>query len=146
MARATTGSRQDLIVLMCFAVPLIAFAAAVNSYGVAARNAAQYPDTYGVSRAEVRFASLAERVPPSERLGYITDIDPASPAYSAAFLAAQYALAPRRLSVLGKGRRPALSVGNFSRPQDYAAAGGNVGYEVAADLGNGVILFRRESP
>ena len=84
-------------------------------------------------------------MPVAARLGYITDLDPSQSAYNTAFLAAQYALAPRQLVLAERGSQAEWAVGNFSKPQDFAAAGAARGYEVAADLGNGVILYRRKA-
>jgi hypothetical protein len=125
---------------------VLAVFAALNSFQVSQGYSAQYPDTYGGARAEVRFAPLAARTPSGAQLGYITDLDPSQPAYAAAFLAAQYALAPRLLVTLtsATGSRPEWAAGNFTKPQDYAAAGSSLGYEAAADLGNGVVLFHRK--
>jgi hypothetical protein len=125
----------------CLAVAVVAVFGAMNSYQTSVRNARQYPDAYGAGRAQVRFAPLVARVPASARLGYLTDLDRSSDAYAAGFLAAQYALAPRQLVA---SEAPEWAVGNFSQPQDFAAAGAALGYELSADLGNGVALYRRK--
>jgi hypothetical protein len=117
---------------------------ALNSYQGAKGYSAQFPDAYGVAAAESRFAPLIARIPPGGELGYITDLNPSQPAYSAAFLAAQYAVAPRLLTLLDGRPAPEWAAGNFSKPQDYAAAGAPLGYGVTADLGNGVVLFHRK--
>lgn len=145
MQESNSGGRKLLVTAVCFAVPLLTFFAALNGYHVSSNNARQFPDTFGVSRAELRFAPLIARLPATARIGYFTDLDPSSPAYSAAFLAAQYALAPRQLSILGKGARPEWAAGNFSRPVDFASAGAAHNYEVVADMGSGVVLYRRGS-
>jgi hypothetical protein len=123
-----------------FAVAVLAIFAALNSYGISARG---YADPFAVARAEARFAPVLERVPPSAQLAYITDLDPSHPAWSAAFMAAQYALAPRQLLRVAGGNSPDLAVGNFSQPQDYGAVPGAQAYEVTSDLGNGVVLYQR---
>ena len=119
--------------------------AALNGYQVSARSAEQFPDTYGVARGELRFAPLIERVPATAQIGYITDLAPSSPAYDATLLATQYALAPRQLLIIGEGASPEWAAGYFSRPADFAALGATHGYDMVADLGNGVILYRRKS-
>jgi hypothetical protein len=132
--------------VVSIAVGVLAVFGALNSFQVSQDYSAQYPDAYGGARAEIRFAPLAARTPSGAQLGYITDLDPSQPAYAAAFLAAQYALAPRLLVTLTPtaGDRPEWAAGNFTRPQDYAAAGAPLGYEAAADLGQGVVLFHRK--
>ena len=141
-----SSSRKGAVTAVCLAVAVLAIFAAMNSYQVSARYAEQYPDAFGAGRAQLRFAPVIERVPATARIGYITDLEPSQDAYSAAFLAAQYALAPRQLLIAKPGHPITdFAVGNFSKPQDYAAAGAVLGYEVAGDLGNGVILYKRKS-
>lgn len=145
MKGTNSGGRKLIVTAVCFAVPLLAFFAALNGYQVSVKNAGQFPDAYGVSRAELRFAPLIARIPATAQIGYITDLDPSHPAYSAALMATQYALAPRQLSIVGKGIGPEWAAGNFSRPVDYASAGTTHGYDVVADMGNGVVLYRRKA-
>lgn len=125
------------------AVGVLGAFGALNSYQVSSNYAEKFPDAYGGGVAQVRFAPLLERVPASAELGYITDLDPSQRAYESAFLAAQYAVAPRVLVTTQGAAWPEFAVGNFSRPQDFAAAGAARGYAMTADLGNGVVLFRR---
>ena len=136
---------STLAIAAALIVAVLGAGGALNSYQVSARNAAQFPDAYGGEQAQVRFAPLAGRVPPSAELGYLTDLDAAQPAYAPAFLAAQYAVAPRLLVFLRGQPPPEWAVGNFSKAVDFAAAGEAMGYTMIADLGNGVILYRRKS-
>ena len=133
-----------LVTAAALAVAVLGVAGAFSSYQVSTAYAQQYPDAYGGERALVRFAPLFDRVAPSAELGYFTDLVASQPAYAPAFLAAQYAVAPRTLVFLDPVTRPEWAVGNFSRPSDFAAAGNARGYVMAADLGNGVILYRRK--
>jgi hypothetical protein len=96
-------------------------------------------------RTELRLAPLNARFPATARIGYITDLDPSNPVYSPALLATQYAIAPRQLLIVGKKVVPEWAVGIFTRSGDYASAGAAHGYEMVANLGNGVVLYRRES-
>src|SRR5260370_26917023 len=141
---APVSPRANAVTSVCLVVAALAVFAAMNSYQISARYAEQYPDAYGAGRAQTRFAPVLARVPANGRLGYITDLDPSTSAYSAAFLAAQYALAPREVILLGPGVAPEIAVGNFTKPRDFAAAGAAQGYEITADLGNGVVLFHRK--
>lgn len=140
-----SGSRKGAVTAVCLSVAVLSIFAAMNSYQVSARYSEQFPDAYGAGRAQIRFAPVLERVPATARIGYMTDLDPSQDAYSSAFLAAQYALAPRQLVLVGQGSPTDVAVGNFSKPLDYAAAGAARGYELVADLGNGVVLFRRKT-
>jgi hypothetical protein len=141
MAVSTSGSRAIAGLL---AVGVLGAWGAANSYQVSANYAEHFPDIYGGERAQARFAAVAARVPASAELGYLTDLKPGEADY-AAFLSAQYALAPRILAYLGEQATPEWAVGNFSKPADFSAAGEALGYTMIADLGNGVILFRRKS-
>jgi hypothetical protein len=100
------------------------------------------PDPYGAQSALQRFAGVSTRLAPSGEVGYISDLRVHSDAGTPAFLAAQYAVAPRLLTPVEQSR-PQYAVGNFSRPIDFAAAGAKAGYAVAADLGNGVVLYTK---
>ena len=122
-------------------------AGAFNSYQTSIAYAKQFPDAYGGSAGEERFAAFIARVPASADVGYFTDLDPSRGAYTPAFLSAQLALVPRVLKFVngtGGGDRPEWALGNFTMPGDFAAAGNARGYDLVADLGNGVVLFRRK--
>ena len=138
------SSRSTLVTVVLFAVALAAVYGALNSYQVSAENARQFPDAYGGERAKIRFAPLLSKIPANAELGYFGDLDPSHPAYAPAFLAAQYAVAPRMLLFVDSKTMPEWAVGNFSKPQDYAPFGEARGYSMAADLGNGVVLFHRK--
>ncbi len=107
--------------------------------------AQQFPDAYGRSLTESRLAPVIQRLPANARIGYITDLEPTNSMYSAVLLATQYALAPRQLFVVGKAIVPEWAVGVFMRPRDYTSAGAARGYEVVADMGDGVVLYRKSS-
>lgn len=138
-SRSTT-----FITIVSLAVAVLAVAGAFTSYQVSAAYAGQYPDAYGGGRALIRFAPLEGRVPANVELGYFTDLDGSQPAFAPAFLAAQYAVAPRVLVFLDGQEHPEWAVGNFSRPQDFAESGAARGYAMVADLDNGVVLFHRK--
>src|SRR5580692_11468910 len=127
----------------CIVVAILAVFGARNSYQTSNDYSAQYPDQYGGAKAEVRFAPLLARVPGNAEVGYFTDLDPAQALAGGVFLAAQYAVAPRLLINVDAQNKPEWAVGNFSKPQDYAAAGEAKGYSLVEDLGSGVVLFRR---
>jgi hypothetical protein len=124
---------------------VLAVFGAINSYQVSRNYSAQFPDLYGGERAQSRFAPLLPQVPESAEVGYITDLDPSQQVYASALLAAQYAVAPRLVVMIDARTRPEWAVGNFSKPQDFAAAGDARGYAMVQDFGNGVVLFRRKS-
>lgn len=121
-------------------VALLAIVAALNSYQTSSAYARQFPDAYGVARAEARFAPVLARIPANARLGYVTDLDRSHKAFASSILAAQYALAPRLLVTT-----PAeWAVGNFAQPGDFQAAGARAGYDLDTDFGNGIVLYRKK--
>lgn len=140
----SSSTRPTLISVVLLGVGLVAVYGALNSYQVSAEYARQFPDAYGGERARIRFAPLDSKLPATAELGYMTDLSPSQPAYTPAFLAAQYAVAPRTLLFLDPKTMPEWAVGNFSKPQDYASVADAHGYALVADLGNGIVLFRRK--
>lgn len=145
------GARRSPIpTAACLTVGVLGVFGALNSYQVSRAYSEQFPDAYGGARAELRFAPLVARMAPDAELGYFTDLDPSRNAYAAAYLAAQFALAPRLLPIIDNQTgdaqtRPEWAVGNFAQARDYSQIGGARGYRLVADLGNGVALFHRKS-
>jgi hypothetical protein len=138
--------KATLVTVVCVAVACLSLFGGMNSYRLSVDQAKAAPDNYGGLRAQTRFSGVLPVIPPSEKLGYFTDIDPKASLYGSEFMAVQYAVAPRELFKLGGGQSPQWAVGNFSKPQDYAAAGAVLGYELVTDFTNGVVLFRRKKP
>ncbi len=138
-------NRSTIITVVLFAIGILAVYGALSSYQLSAAYAKQYPDAFGSVIAQVRFAPLLERVPATAVLGYFSDIDRASDAFNAAFLAAQHAVGPRLLVLVDAKDGPEWAVGNFSKPQDYGALGATHGYQMVADMGNGIVLFKRSA-
>ena len=148
--RQPAVARSPIPTAACFIVGVLGVFGALNSYQVSHAYSEQFPDAFGGARAELRFAPLVTRTAPDAALGYFTDLDPSGTAYSAGYLAAQFALAPRLLLIVdGQSRdtqtRPEWAVGNFAQPRDYSQFGDARGYGLVADLGNGVALFHRKS-
>ncbi len=98
-------------------------------------------DFYQIVAQFVRFEGVRASTPEDALLGYITGEEPGSVLASAMFNAAQYNLAPR---LLEKDKALDWTVGNFARPVDFAAVGRRYGLRIERDLGNGVILYRKE--
>jgi len=101
----------------------------------------QHRDPYKIVAQFVRFEGLRAAVPGDAVLGYVSGEEPGSELAQAMFNAAQYNLAPR---LLQKDKALDWTVGNFARPVDFAAVGRQYGLRVERDLGNGVILYRKE--
>jgi hypothetical protein len=124
------------------AVAIAAVLASADSLQLASQ---LQPDPFGVESAQQRFAPAAARLAPFGSVGYISDLPVLGQDGMTAFLAAQYALAPRLLAPVER-TSPRQAVGNFSRPTDYATVGAKAGYALEADLGNGIVLYRNASP
>jgi hypothetical protein len=133
MTRASIGA---------LAVASLALLGSMNSYQVSRELAARYPDAYGVAAAERRFEGALEILPPSAVVGYISDLPMSQNAGITAFLAAQYAVAPRGLVPLDRSRTEWV-VGNFARAADFTALGAQSGLTMVRDFGNGVVVYRR---
>jgi hypothetical protein len=144
-SRRPSAGRSPIPTVACLAVGVLGVFGALNSYQVSRGYSKQFPDAYGGARAELRFAPLVARTAPDAELGYLTDLDPSGTAYAAAYLAAQFALAPRLLLIIDAQTRPEWAVGNFAQARDYLQIGEARGYGLVADLGNGVALFHRKS-
>ena len=112
-----------------------------ESYGFEAVYQRQNSDPYLVGQQFVRLEALLSAVPERAELGNLTDASPGSTTDSAMFLGAQYVLAPR---LLEKGAAHDLVIGNFTRPDDFAALGQRYGLRLQRDFGNGVVLFGKE--
>jgi hypothetical protein len=100
------------------------------------------PDPYTVEQQVVRMRPVLSELPNVKTAGYISDLPTTTIGGSAAFYAAQYAVAPVLLEEETKHKHDWV-IGNFSKPQDYAAAGRPFMLVIAKDVGQGVILFRR---
>jgi hypothetical protein len=113
--------------------------ASVDSLQLASQS---QPDPWGVESAGQRFSGAAQSLATQETVGYLSDLPVSDDAGMAAFRAAQYALAPHLLTPIGP-TGPQQAVGNFAKPTDYAAFGAKSGYSMVADLGNGVVLYKK---
>jgi hypothetical protein len=129
------------VLLALIAVAIAAVLASANSFQLSTQ---LQPDPWSIEPAIQRFAAVAERLPAAGAVGYISDL-PLADRGTAAFLSAQYALPPRLLVPVEQTQLP-LAIGNFSQPADFAEAGAKDGYRVEADLGNGVVLYRKATP
>lgn len=141
MPAAEPASRYPALLLAVVTIiPLLSISGLLRSYEATRQLAASNRDPYGVELAMRRFTAARQQLPAGARVAYFTDVPLDTEAGVAAFLAAQHALAPCLLVEPSGDESPAWGAGNFSRPQPYERPG----YRVIADLGNGVILYRRE--
>jgi len=127
------------------AVAILGVAASLKSYQASSEQHRESTDPYGVGLALQRFATADRELPPRSTIGYLSDLSLNDQAGTPAFLAAQYALAPRLLVPVEQKPIAEWAVGNFSRPTDFAGFGARAGFIMVADTGSGVILFKRMS-
>jgi hypothetical protein len=102
----------------------------------------EFRDPYLVNVQNARLGAVRDIIPADAVVGYITDMEPNSVQWSAAFNAAQYELAPRILEV---GTTREWLVANFAGTGDFPAFAQANGFRVERDLGNGVAVMRKVS-
>jgi hypothetical protein len=144
--RKNTPVDSGRVVAGVLAVAVLTVLAALNSYQVSQANAIQFADPYGAALAETRFAAALEQLPRDAVLAYVSDMRLGELAGTTAYLAAQYALAPRMVIPAEENPAAEWAVGNFSKPSDYAAAGAKIGFTMVRDFGSGVIVYRKAKP
>jgi len=128
--------------LGALAVAVLAVLAAMKSYDLSSQQAS---DPYGVTAGQARFAGALEILPASGVIGYLSDMPVGENVGSIAYMAAQYAVAPRAVVPVEKSA-PEWALGNFAHPGNFAERGAQAGYRIVRDLGNGVIVYRRARP
>lgn len=124
-----------------FCVAFLSLAGVLDYYRMASDSV---PDRYGVTAEQERFREAAAWLPAGAVVGYLSDLPLDEPRGSAAFFAAQYALAPRILVELtAAADRVDWAVGNYSRPPDLGHVLSKYNLKLVRDCGRGVVLFRR---
>ncbi len=118
-------------------------AGALNYYQFLTVHAAK-TDPNQIAALQERFRDAAAMFPPHARVAYLSDVA-ANEGGSALHGAAQYAIAPRVLDVALDGRDD-WALGDFYQPYDAARIAQEHRLKVVRDLGNGVVVFRRQRP
>ncbi|MBE0658881.1 MAG: hypothetical protein IH602_14405 [Bryobacteraceae bacterium] len=135
-----TGARAIAAVAI---VSALAAGASIEYYGLFEKVAEQSGDAQQIGSLVERFAGIPRLTGNAPRIGYFNDRTPGSVAQQAALASAQFALAPQIL-VLDENRNDLeYWVGDFNAPRDFAGIGKVQGLELVADLGRGVVLYRR---
>ncbi len=97
--------------------------------------------TNGAPAQLARFAPAVRETSGSSVVGYFsdvpdgTDLTPPFPI--------RFAFAPRMLVWFPDPAVAEWVIGDFSKPQDYEAAGKQLGLKLVRNLGHGVVLYRR---
>jgi hypothetical protein len=100
----------------------------------------QFHDPYLIAGQHERFEGVRRIVPPDAIIGYITDLEPNSVSWSAAFNGAQYVLAPR---LLEEGAKRDWLLVNYSKAADFATIAQQNGFRIERDLGQGVLILHK---
>ena len=134
--------RPGAVAALLLAVAGVVLLASFDLFQISSAYAAK-GDTYQIDLQLEHFKPVVAALPATARLGYVSDIDPASASGQALFFGAAYALAPRMVVGLERLKPGDLAVGNFSRAQDYAVFGAARGLQVVKDFGDGAVLFKK---
>ena len=135
-----TGARPIAALAL---VSVIAIGASIEYFGLIEQQTEQSADKFRIEAQINRFAPVAARTGGTARLGYFNDREKGSVAAQAALSSAQFALAPQLLVVDEARRDVEFWVGDFSTPREFAKIGDVMDLALVADLGNGVVLYRR---
>ncbi|MBM3747708.1 MAG: hypothetical protein FJW34_18125 [Acidobacteria bacterium] len=123
------------------AVTLLALWAVLDYYRLTASYNRDYQDVYRIGAHLERWEDVRSLAPGDAVVGYVSDMKHEDPAGAAAFLATQYALAPRLLVYVKPGRKVRWVVGAFSRPPDLEKIQAEHGLRLVRDFGDGRALF-----
>jgi hypothetical protein len=130
------------VVIGSIVVAALAVLAAMKSYDLSTQ---QVSDPYGVTAGQTRFAAALELLPASGVIGYLSDMPLDDNVGSIAYMAAQYAVAPRAIVPVEKAQAE-WALGNFAHPGNFAERGAQAGYRIVNDFSNGVVVYRRSNP
>lgn len=122
------------------AAVLLAFWGALEYYQLESVWNNEFRDPYLIAAQHARFEGAKQMIPPDAIVGYITDLEPNSVSWSAAFNGAQYVLAPR---LLEPGTTRQWLIANFARPADFLAFAKSTGFHIEKDFGNGVVVMKK---
>jgi hypothetical protein len=135
-----TGARAIAAVAI---VAALAAGASMEYFGLFEKLTAESGDAYRIGAVVERFAMVAPRTANAPRIGYFNDREPGSVAQQGALSVAQFALAPQILVQDENRKEIEYWVGDFNAPRDFAGIGKVQGLELVAELGQGVVLYRR---
>jgi hypothetical protein len=122
---------------------VLSMGASIEYFGLIEKLTGQAGDTYRIEAQVTRYAQVLARTPGESKIGYFNDRQKGSIGASAALSAAQFALAPKLLVDDEDRQDIQYWVGDFTAPREFAKIGEVKGLELVADLGNGVVLYRR---
>jgi hypothetical protein len=89
-----------------------------------------------------RFETVIRAIPATGIIGYFSDTADTAPLPTPPY-GIRYAFAPRMLVRYPDQAMAEWVIGDFTKPQDYARAGKQLGLQLVRDFGGGVVLYRR---
>ena len=125
------------------AVSLLALFGALQNFADADRAAKEFSDPYRVMPRQEALA-LPE-VPAGARTGYFSDVPVSTTGGTVAFLASQYAVAPRLLVERERAADAVWWIGGFSKRLDYRAEGAALGLQFVRELSGAIALYRKDT-
>jgi len=137
-ATASSGSRFFRV--LAWAVPALAALVSLAMQSAGVGTPPPPPPPEDISAFERRLAPLRGMPELQGLVGYRTDPGPKSVQTVKEFMLTQYALAPL---LVVEGTDHAWVVGNFHQTPPSADEVAREGFEVTADLHNGIVLYRR---
>lgn len=137
---SVTGARA---IAAAAIVSALAAGASIEYYGLFEKLAEKSGDAYRIGSVVERFADVPRATGNAPRIGYFNDRAPDSIARQAALTSAQFAVAPQILILDERRKDIEYWVGDFNAPRDFAGIGKVQGLELVAELGQGVVLYRR---
>jgi hypothetical protein len=122
---------------------VFAMGASIEYFGLIEKLTGKTGDAYRIGDQVRRFAGVAARTQRESGIGYFNDREKGSNGAQAALASAQFALAPKVLVADENRRDIKYWVGDFTAPREFARIGEVMNLEMMADLGSGVVLYRR---
>jgi hypothetical protein len=125
------------------AIAMLALAGALD-YSQFLSEYSRSADQFQIGAQQARFRDAAAALPAGGAVGYVSDVPVSDPQGQAMLGAAQYALAPRILAPLKRGKGTGWVVGSFAFPEEVRSVAAEYGLSTVSNYGNGIVLFRRE--
>jgi hypothetical protein len=130
----------------CAGVALLAIASVVKFYSDTQSLIESGLDIYKVGDQVPRFQALLPQIPETAIVGYVSDLPTTDRVGAAMYFGAQYAFAPRLVTVARVMPAPRWTIGDFSKPLDIVQFGSEHGLVLVKDFGNGAVLYSRRGP
>lgn len=105
--------------------------------------AKDYQDPYPFRTQYIRLREVRARMGGQRMMGYLSNLKPGAAGGSRLYFPTQYVMAPTLLVPVEDNPKAEWVLGNFTRQEDYRAAGLPFGLEVVEEYPMGVVLYRK---